>query len=82
MTNAFIRRGKFVHRDTERRRPCEMETEIGVMHPETKESQGLLANARNWEKARKNLPSKDFKESVALTTPWFHTSSLRDFLRE
>lgn len=42
MPGAFIRKGKFEHknRDTERRMLCENEPEIGVMHLSSKENQG------------------------------------------
>lgn len=57
------------------------EPEIGVMLPQAREDQGLLATTRNWERSKK-YPSLEpseagsIRENMALPVPLFQTCSL------
>lgn len=47
MTGVLQRQGKFGHRDTEGQCHVKTELEIGMIHVQTQEHQGLTANARS-----------------------------------
>lgn len=55
--------------------PCEDGTEVGVMLPETKESQELPDTRR----CKYGLSTRAFRGSVALPTPQFQISSLQNY---
>lgn len=48
MTGVLERIGKFKHRHTKRRMPCNTEAEVGVIYLQGKECQGLLEATRSF----------------------------------
>lgn len=66
-----------MQRDT----PTEMEGEIGVMSLQAKECQRLPANAKSWERGRKEMLPQTLQEEPTWLTLGFQTSGLQNFER-
>lgn len=70
MTDAVIRRGKLghTHREDTERMPCADGAEVGVMHLQATECQGVLATIEAARQGRRILP-QSLRGGVMLPTP-------------